>query len=112
MISHPPLFTVVRAVLTGGGHAVAPDSSDDEVAVGDLIVTTASDTPPAACRKLSAGGARVVVLSIMATRADRSRYALAGAAGYLEMTADAASLLGTVNGLLEAAAHPAINAGA
>jgi hypothetical protein len=99
IISHTPLLSIVRAILEGRGQIVGPDSSDGQIA-GDVVVTTTADTSPAACRELAGAGARVVVLTPVATGTERSRYRLAGAADYVEMTADATSLLDVVRQLV------------
>ncbi len=72
---------------------------DGEVAHGDVVITTTADTSPARCRQLVEEGARVVVLAANRTEASESRFLLAGAERYLEMSADASPLVDAVSAL-------------
>ena len=96
IISHAPLSSALRTFLTSQGAIVVDDR---EAAPGDVVITTTADTAPGGCRQLVDTGARVVVLAAHPTEASASRFLLAGAEHYLEMSADTSRLIDAVHAL-------------
>jgi ornithine cyclodeaminase/alanine dehydrogenase-like protein (mu-crystallin family) len=93
IISHAPLSSALRTFLVSRASIIA---TDGEVAHSDVVITTTADISPAACRQLVGAGARIVVLATNRTDASESRYLLAGADHYLEMSADATPLVNAI----------------
>lgn len=91
LIKHPTLAAAVRLALQSQlsveGAAAGP------AAFGATVVTTTTDTSPLACQALTESGTRVVVLTPLATCLERQKYALAGAAHYLEMSGNISALV-------------------
>ncbi len=92
-VKHPALASTLEMVLRPSQFVRADVESAGR---GDVVVATASDTSPLACRSLAERGVKVVVLTSTGSTKERAAYETAGAFRYLEMTADASALVEAV----------------
>ncbi|KAA0229431.1 hypothetical protein EDM76_11950 [bacterium] len=65
----------------------------------DIVVTTASECEPERCERLTARGARVIVLAAIPRDTERERYLRAGAVAYVPMDVDTGKLLAEIRRL-------------
>ena len=88
-----------RISRQAGFEVAAQDGRLNNVASGDLVLTTPSDCSPAQCGELVRDGVQVVLLAPVPRETDRANYAFAGAR-YIPMLVNTGELFDV---LLEAA---------
>jgi len=88
LIKHRGLSSAMRATFGGAVVADVPDDAERD----DLVLTTTQDTSPGACLAMSVRGVHVVVLASQPRDSEEASYLRAGAANYIEMTANAEAL--------------------